>query len=264
MDDPPHRSYFASMPVHPPLKQRLWLGGVLLVVLFTIVSGVLAVSYITMQSPRLTEIRERVEPGLKERLTASGLTYGDRVYIRIVKEERELELWLKPKAEAKYKLWKTWPVAAMSGRLGPKQKEGDLQAPEGFYATTAALLNPNSKYHLSFNIGYPNTFDRAHGRTGNFLMVHGSKVSIGCFAMTNPVIEEIYLIVEAALNAGQKEVPVHVFPFRMTDERMLQAETEESEWLEFWKDLRRAWVKFEAEQVVPTTKVEGLKYVVLE
>lgn len=241
------------------LPRVIWLTLFVL----TLASGVVWGTFVTMQTPRLTEIRNRVEPGLKEKLAERDLAYGCRVYIRIVKEERELELWVKgKKKEDKYQLWKTWPVVAMSGTLGPKQKTGDLQAPEGFYGTTASLLNPNSKYHLSFNIGYPNAHDRTLGRTGDFLMVHGNRVSLGCFAMTDPVIEEIYLLVEAAVNAGQKEVPVHVFPFRMTEERMQQVG--DSEWAGFWKDLRKGWDKFEKEREVPKVRVVEKRYVVAE
>ncbi len=246
----------------PRALQFLWLG------FFAIMAagGVWAAVHQTMQNPRITEVRERVSPGLKEQLAMDGFALGNPAFIRIMKEERELELWLKPKDSPEYKLWKQWPIAAMSGALGPKQKVGDLQAPEGFYGTNAGLLNPASKYHLSFNIGYPNEYDRAHGRTGDFLMVHGNKVSLGCFAMTDPVIEEIYLIVESAIHAGQKEVPVHVFPFRMTEERMTQAQEKDSEWLDFWKDLRKGWVQFEEKKTLPKVKVDAVekRYVVME
>jgi murein L,D-transpeptidase YafK len=222
--------------------------------------------YKTTQTPRLTEVRDRMAAALKAQLATDGFALGNPAFVRIVKEERELELWMKPKGADEYKIWKKWFIAAMSGRLGPKQKEGDFQAPEGFYSTNAGLLNPASNFHLSFNIGYPNTYDRAHGRTGNFLMVHGNQVSVGCFAMTDPVIEEVYLVVESAIQAGQKEVPVHVFPFRMTEARMLQAETDKSEWLPFWRDLRKAWVKFEEKKTVPKVKVDEAqkRYVVME
>src|SRR6476646_7180694 len=134
---------------------------------------------------RLGEVRTRVEPFLKEDLAKAGLALGDAAFIRIFKEERVLELWLKPKGSAQFKLWKTWPIAAMSGHLGPKLKEGDQQAPEGFYEVNVDTLNPQSDYHLAFNIGYPNAFDQAKGRTGSYIMVHGNSVSIGCFAMTD-------------------------------------------------------------------------------
>jgi murein L,D-transpeptidase YafK len=221
------------------------------------VGGVL---YQTKQNERIREVRSRIEPSLKRDLPATQFLLGDRAFIRIFKEERELELWIQPHDEKQFKHWKTWPIAAMSGKLGPKLKEGDQQAPEGFYAVNAKALNPQSDYHLSFNIGYPNDFDQAQGRTGSFIMVHGSNVSIGCFAMTDPVIEQIYLVVEAALNHGQATVPVHVFPFRMTDERMAQAEAEGEPWLAFWKNLREGYNRFEGNHLPPHVEFAGNCY----
>ena len=125
----------------------------------------------------------------------------------------------------------------MSGSLGPKLAEGDHQAPEGFYYVARSGMNPNSRYHLSFDIGYPNTFDRAHRRTGSLIMIHGNRVSIGCFAMTDVSIEEIYTLCAVALTKGQKFFRVHSFPFRMTDER-LQKEKENHHYA-FWSQLKQ-------------------------
>jgi murein L,D-transpeptidase YafK len=216
--------------------------------------------YYTKHTDRIREVRSRVLPSLKQDLASSGFAIGDPAFVRIFKETRELELWLKPQDSPVFKLWKTWPVAGMSGKLGPKLKEGDNQAPEGFYEVPASALNPLSDFHLSFNVGYPNAFDRAQGRTGSFIMVHGKKASIGCFAMTDPVIEQIYLIVERALSRGQKAVPVHVFPFRMTEERMARAETDKSPWLDFWKDLRAGYIRFEKDHLPPTAKLVEKRY----
>ena len=140
---------------------------------------------------------------------------GDPVFVRIFKQEGQLELWLKK--NGRYALYKTFPICKWSGRLGPKLKEADYQSPEGFYSVSAKQLNPHSNYYRAFNVGYPNAFDRQNGRTGGLVMVHGACKSVGCFAMTDRGIEEIYGFVEAALRAGQKEIPVHIFPFRMTD-----------------------------------------------
>ncbi len=209
---------------------------------------------------RLEEVRKLRTPGLTEELRQQGLALGDPIFIRVFKETLELELWIKPKAASAYRKWKTWPIAAMSGELGPKTKEGDRQAPEGFYQVTTKSLNPRSNYHLSFNIGYPNTFDHAHQRTGSFIMVHGKAVSIGCFAMTDPVIEEIYLMAEAALKRGQPSFGVHVFPFRMTSERLLQAGEEHPSLMNFWLDLRQGYTAFESTQQPPIIKVEEKRY----
>lgn len=198
---------------------------------------------------RLANLHQRRDADVKAALRAKDLALGDEVFIRVMKEDFELELWLKPKSESTYKLYQTYRIAAFSGRLGPKTKQGDFQAPEGFYATTRKLMNPASKYHLAFNIGYPNAHDQALGRTGSFIMVHGKDVSIGCFAMTDPIIEEIYLIVDAALNAGQLQVPVHCYPFRMAPERLAMAK--DSEWHAFWQSLKLAWDAFEQTKVPP-------------
>ncbi|MGY8691128.1 MAG: L,D-transpeptidase family protein, partial [Verrucomicrobiales bacterium] len=144
-------------------------------------------------SARAKEVARRVTPTLTKALAAKDLKFGAPVYMRIFKETKELELWVQH-ASGPYRLFKTY-------------------APEGFYFVPPKMMNPNSSYHLSFNLGYPNTYDRAHDRTGSFLMVHGSFVSIGCFAVTDPRIEEIYTLADAALRNGQPLFRVHCFPF---------------------------------------------------
>jgi murein L,D-transpeptidase YafK len=124
------------------------------------------------------------------------------------------------------------------------------------------LLNPNSKYHLSFNLGFPNKYDREHNRTGSFLMVHGNCVSDGCYAMTDEKIEEIYALVESALQKGQKYVQVYAFPFRMTDANM--ALYSDSEWFEFWVNLKEGYDYFESEKLPPHVKVEHKQYTIHE
>ena len=147
----------------------------------------------------------------------------------------------------------------MSGTLGPKLAEGDCQAPEGFYFVANRHLNPRSTYHLSFNLGFPNAYDLAHGRTGSHLMVHGSDMSIGCFAMTDPGIEEIYTLCAAALAKGQPFFRVHIFPFRMNEERMTKAAGDP--WEEFWKNLKEGHDLFERNHVPPEVNVQDKRYV---
>ncbi|MEA3434469.1 MAG: L,D-transpeptidase family protein, partial [Campylobacterota bacterium] len=144
---------------------------------------------------------------LEESLVELSAKVGDPVFIRIFKEESLLEVWIRTGTE--YQHLKDYAICAYSGYLGPKLKEGDRQSPEGFYKVKKHQLNPNSKFHLSFNLGYPNKYDRTHERTGSFLMVHGNCVSDGCYAMTDDKIEEIYMLVESALQKGQKYVQVH-------------------------------------------------------
>jgi murein L,D-transpeptidase YafK len=182
------------------------------------------------------------------------------VFIRIFKEERDLELWSRDVGGEWVKIG-TFPVCAMSGALGPKLREGDRQAPEGVYEVTRNLLNPNSNYHLAFNLGFPNTYDRANGRTGSFLMVHGACVSIGCYAMTNSGIEEIYSRVERAI-AANGSVRVHAFPFRMTDARMEQAAGEQwyEKWIAEWQSLKPIYDAFESTKAPPNVFVCGKAY----
>jgi len=197
---------------------------------------------------------------LQERLKATGTQKGDPVFIRIFKKEAMLEVWIE--TEDGYIHLKDYPVCAYSGHLGPKLKEGDRQAPEGFYRVYPGQLNPHSKFHLAFNLGYPNAYDRAHHRTGSYLMVHGNCRSIGCYAMTDEKIEEIYGLVDAALRRGQTYVPVHIFPFRMDDE-VMDAYTE-SRWYEFWMGLKEGYDYFEAEERPPLVEVSNGEYVIRE
>jgi len=200
----------------------------------------------------------KVEPLLKPALAAKSLKMGSPVFIRAFKQERELELWMKPADSEKFVLFKTYPIAAASGKLGPKQAEGDRQVPEGFYFVPPSMMNPRSRFHLAFNIGYPNQFDRAHGRTGSFIMVHGSDVSIGCLAMTDQKIEEIYSLCDAAHRAGQKFFRVHIFPFRMSEEKMRQCRGHR--WRPFWKNLEKGYRWFEEKRTIPNVSVQDKRY----
>ncbi len=206
----------------------------------------------------ISEIRAHQIPILTSQLAHSDLSFSAPVFIRIFKEEAELEVWIED--DSQFSLFKTYPICNFSGDLGPKLREGDRQSPEGIYNVTRDALNPNSSFHLSFNLGFPNRFDRSHDRTGSFLMVHGNCVSVGCYAMTDPMIEEIYVLVEAALSGGQHAVPVHAFPFRMTPERMAQAA--HSPWFGFWEQLSTIYEQFETTRQIPTVEVIDGRYAV--
>ena len=181
------------------------------------------------------------------------------VYIRIFKEESELEVW-KERPGGRYILIKTYPICNWSGALGPKQAIGDLMAPEGFYGLGPNSLNPDSKFHLALNVGYPNALDKALGRTGDFIMVHGDCKSIGCFAMTDGLIEEIYAFVREAMANGQERVPVHIFPFRMSDSAM-QRHTGDAAY-PTWEPLKEAYDDFGRSRLVPRVAMCGKRYVV--
>jgi murein L,D-transpeptidase YafK len=185
------------------------------------------------------------------RLAEQAMSLGSPVFIRIFKQEFELELWLKH--GDRFKLFATYPICNFSGGLGPKLKEGDRQSPEGFYTVDAKALNPNSRWHKSFNLGFPNLLDRAHDRTGTFLMVHGGCSSVGCYAMTDPVIDEIWTLITAAFKAGQPRFQVQVFPFRMTDAAI--AKHSAAPWSTFWQDLKAGYDAFEMSQLPPRVHV---------
>jgi murein L,D-transpeptidase YafK len=195
---------------------------------------------------------------LPTRLAAKDLRQGQPVYLRIFKQEAVLELWME--GNKGWRLFQSYPICRFSGRLGPKLREGDRQAPEGFYQVSLEQLNPNSRHHLSFNLGFPNVYDRAHGRTGTALMVHGGCSSVGCYAMTDPAVDDIYGLVSAALQNGQSTVDVHAFPFRMSDSNM--ARHAQSRWIDFWRDLKAGYDLFETGRRIPQVKVAGKRYLV--
>jgi len=208
--------------------------------------------------PRPAEAAARVRPQLESDLTAKGLQFGAPVFLRAFKEEMEMELFVLNSKTGKYDLFRTYPIAKSSGDLGPKLAEGDFQVPEGFYSVPPSAMKPDSNYHLAFNIGYPNEFDRALKRTGSVIMIHGKNVSVGCLAMTDAKIEEIYTLCAAAHAGGQKDFKVHIFPFRMTHERMTKAAG--SEWEDFWKNLREGYDRFEETRVPPAFVVGNKRY----
>ena len=209
----------------------------------------------TQRDSRL--IRRPPNPTLQDRLEARGFRFGAPAFIRIFKKEEVLEVWLQ-KDSGEYALFLDYPICIYSGELGPKTREGDKQSPEGFYAVGREAMNPNSQYHLSFNLGYPNAYDRAHGYSGSMLMVHGKCVSIGCYAMGDRQIEEIYTLVGSALQRGQPYVRVHAFPFRMTDANL--ATYSEHRWYDFWRMLKPGYDYFERYHQPPEIDVIGGQY----
>ena len=210
----------------------------------------------TPQSERSVAVRAQREADLRNQFRLASLTLGAPIYIRIFKESKELEVWVQ--RNERFKLFKKYPIARFSGGLGPKMREGDLQAPEGFYAVTAERMNPWSNFHLAFNVGYPNEYDLLRGATGGAIMVHGKKDSVGCFAMTDPAIEEIYTIADYALNSGQLSFPVHIFPFRMTVANLMRHTR--SPHLPFWRNLLRGYTLFELTRLPPTVSLNNQAY----
>jgi len=235
---------------------KRWMPPALMVAIM-----LLAAQSVCAQPPRTTRRSraavERVQPELVRDLAAKKLKFGAPIFIRIFKASKELEVWVDN--GDRFVLFRTYPICTYSGALGPKTREGDMQAPEGFYFVNAGRMNPASSYHLSFNLGYPNAFDRHHKRTGGLLMVHGHCVSIGCFAMTNARIEQIYALAEAALRGGQPFFRVHSFPFRMSDDEMQRYRR--SPHLAFWQNLKTGYDYFEQHRRPPNVEVRRGYYV---
>jgi murein L,D-transpeptidase YafK len=194
---------------------------------------------------------------LDDRLETAGFAKGQPVLIRIFKQESELELWMKRKDRFE-KVW-TYPICKWSGALGPKLQEGDKQSPEGFYFASRKQLLPSSRHHRAINTGFPNSFDASLGRTGTVLMIHGSCTSIGCYAMTDKSIDDIYTLVEAALDAGQQDIPMHLFPFRLTRENLQRHASHQ--WISFWHNLAEGDALFHATGNPPPVWACNGKYV---
>ncbi|MCC0016668.1 MAG: transcriptional regulator [Rhodobiaceae bacterium] len=195
---------------------------------------------------------------IKREMDLKGMTPADPIVIRIFKEESKLEVWKRTKS-GRYAELKSYDICRWSGELGPKQREGDKQAPEGFYHVTPALMNPNSSYHLSFNLGYPNAFDQAYGRTGAHLMVHGDCLSAGCYAMQDGQIEEIYALAREAFRGGQQSFQVQAYPFRMSPENLARHRGNPN--AAFWANLKEGNDHFEVTGVAPRVGVCDRRYV---
>jgi murein L,D-transpeptidase YafK len=180
------------------------------------------------------------------------------ILVRIFKEEAELEIW-KEDGAGRFALLRSYPICRWSGELGPKIKAGDRQAPEGFYSITPGLMNPDSSYYLAINTGFPNAYDRANGRTGAFLMIHGDCASAGCYAMTDEQIADIYALAREAFLGGQKSFQIQAYPFRMTPVNI--AKHRDSPHMQFWKMLKQGYDRFEMTRVPPKVDVCERRYV---
>jgi murein L,D-transpeptidase YafK len=180
------------------------------------------------------------------------------ILVRLYKEESELEVW-KEDRDGQFQLLKTYPICRWSGELGPKIKQGDRQAPEGFYTITPGLMNPNSSYYLAINMGFPNAFDSANGRTGQFLMIHGDCSSAGCYAMTDEQIAEIYALARESFFGGQRSFQIQAYPFRMTPLNM--AKHRNSPHMAFWRMLKQGNDHFEVSRREPKVAVCDKRYV---
>ncbi|WP_188656266.1 L,D-transpeptidase family protein [Roseibium aquae] len=199
-----------------------------------------------------------VSSEIKHKMAELNMSPGSPIMIRIFKQENELEVWKRART-GRFELLESFEICKWSGELGPKFKEGDRQAPEGFYEITPGLMNPNSSYHLAFNLGFPNKFDQAHGRTGSHLMVHGACSSRGCYAMTDAQVQDIFALARDSFAGGQRSFQVQAFPFRMTPENMVKHR--DSEHFEYWQMLKEGYDHFEVTRTPPNVEVCDRRYV---
>ena len=226
--------------------------------IFAIVAAGLGGCSSTINVPKTTVRTGTVRTATLRQMESLDMDRAAPVLIRIYKEESTLEVW-KQDRNGKFALLNSYPICKFSGNLGPKLMQGDYQAPEGFYDITSGQMNPNSSEYLAFNTGFPNAFDRSLGRTGSFLMVHGGCRSVGCYAMTDYAMEEIYGLVDEAFKGGQEKVQLQAFPFRMTTQNLASHAVDPN--MAFWEMLKAGSDAFLATEQPPRVAVCDRRYV---
>jgi murein L,D-transpeptidase YafK len=231
---------------------KRFVGLVAVAMLSALVSGCVS-SVLEMDNKSIQPIPAKLVGEMSKR----GMSPADPILIRIFKDESELEVWKRDRS-GRFALLKTYPMCRWSGKLGPKTKNGDRQAPEGFYHVNAGMLNPNSQYYLSFNLGYPNRLESALGYSGEALMVHGACSSSGCFALTDEGVAEIYAVSREALKGGQTSFQVQAFPFRMTPENMARNRNNPN--FDFWTNIKQGYDIFEVAKRQPKVSYCGRRY----
>jgi murein L,D-transpeptidase YafK len=223
--------------------------------LFVIVSVLVSVA--SAEPDRVAQARKNIGKKITAKCESLGVVYPPKsILLRAFKAEKTLEVWIGPTAEGKLVLLASYPIAAASGVLGPKRNEGDRQVPEGIYEIDT--FNPTSKFHLSMRVSYPNASDRIRSdavKPGGDIYIHGNRKSIGCLAMTDPVIEELYILCLDFAKHG-KRVKVHIFPARMTDAWMKDLTNDEPEITKLWRELAPIYRAFERTRVIPKVSVD--------
>lgn len=220
-----------------------------------------------LRFPRVKEALKTKGKVVDEMLSAKGVSTSNfDLFLRVFKKEQKFEVWAKNKQESTFKLIKVYDFCASTGVLGPKRRSGDRQTPEGFYTIDA--FNPTSNYYLSFRVGYPNASDKKFAdwlNPGDNIFVHGSCITIGCIPVGDDNIKELYLLAARAKSGGE-DIPVHIFPNKMTDENYAALKTEyasNATLLEFWSWLKPGYDAFEKTNVLPTVTVDDAgKYIV--
>lgn len=211
---------------------------------------------------RVKTAYEEKESVVKEYFTNKNLSFAQfRMFLRAFKKEQILEVWIQEKDRETFQLLHTYDFCTTSGVLGPKRKEGDLQIPEGVYYINH--FNPQSNFHLSLGINYPNASDKilSHATTpGGSIYIHGNCVTIGCIPITDDKIKELYVMAVEARNNGQIKIPVHIFPTRLHKGNLEQLVSElhlTDATKNFWKNLEPIYQDFEATRKLKTIKVSS-------
>jgi murein L,D-transpeptidase YafK len=217
-----------------------------------------------LKNSRVKEAYKEKEEDLKELFKEKGVNFSSQqIFFRSFKAEEEIELWARSSESSTFKLIKTYNICSSSGSLGPKRKQGDNQTPEGFYYIDR--FNPNSSFHLSLGVNYPNASDKILGDKTNYggdIFIHGSCVTIGCIPLTNDKIKEVYITAVEAKTKGQKKIQVHIFPCRLNDKNIKDLKNRYStnaSLIAFWENLKTGYDIFERTQKLPvfTVNTEG-------
>jgi len=206
----------------------------------------------------LARALQPLSPQMLAKLEQKHMPMDSPILIRLFKQESEIEVW-KQDTSGRFALLKTYPICRWSGELGPKTREGDRQAPEGFYTVRPGQMNPNSHQYLSFDIGYPNAYDRAYGRTGGDIMMHGGCSSAGCYAITDEQIAEIYALARESFYGNQRSFQVQAYPFRMTPLNLVKHIDNPN--MPFWRMLKDGNDHFEVTHLEPKVDVCEKRYV---
>lgn len=234
--------------------------GLLVALRHPVVEAIRGLSFLPGAVDRVENAAARVRPLLEVELAAMGLKLGDPLFLRVLKEEQVLEVWMGPAGERDYVHYKTYVLCRPGGEPGPRSDDRDLQLPEGFYGVRQHGLRPYHRHYLAFEIDYPNELDRYFRRPGRNVLVQGDCVGMGSLALSNPVMEELYTLAAAALQAGQDSMPVHLFPFQLTDARMNEVLASDSPLLEFWGNLKEGYDFFEIVRRPPRVTIKAGRY----
>jgi murein L,D-transpeptidase YafK len=212
--------------------------------------------------PRVADAMNRKADTLKKQFEAAGLQWpAKQIYIRSFKYDSQLEVWVRNSVQEPFRLFKIYSVCALAGTLGPKRMEGDYQVPEGFYYINE--FKPNSNYHLSLGINYPNASDKIlnDDNPGGDIYIHGSCITIGCIPIQDPQIEEVYILAMSAKSSGQDFIPVHIFPVRFNNVKSMayfdKTTKDNPDIQKFAVKLKEVYDYFEKEKKLPVISINS-------